>query len=126
MNGTDDNLDMPLHWAASRGVLNIVVALLAAGADINAANAQGISPLHKAAVFGQMAIIKNLSAKGADLNAVDSAGDSALHMAARGGFAPVVKHLIAANAAMAKNAAGELPVACSLNAGIKALFPAVE
>ena len=28
VNSTDDNMDMPLHWAASRGVLNIVIALL--------------------------------------------------------------------------------------------------
>ena len=50
----------PLHYAACRGVLNIIVRLLASGAEPDMANVQGSTPLHKACMFGQNAVVKKL------------------------------------------------------------------
>lgn len=49
-----------LHYAACRGVLNIIMRLLANGAQPGIANIQGSTPLHKACVFGQDAVVKKL------------------------------------------------------------------
>lgn len=50
----------PLHYAACRGVLNIIVRLLGSGAEPDMANVQGSTPLHKACMFGQNAVVKKL------------------------------------------------------------------
>lgn len=50
----------PIHYAACRGVLNIVVRLLNNGAEPDVANVQGFTPLHKACAFGQGAVVKKL------------------------------------------------------------------
>ncbi|CAM9694551.1 unnamed protein product, partial [Phaeothamnion confervicola] len=50
----------PLHYAAARGILNIVSRLLDGGADARTANHQGTTPLHKAAAFGHAGIVRIL------------------------------------------------------------------
>lgn len=50
----------PIHYAACRGVLNIIVRLLSSGAETDVANVQGSTPLHKACAFGQNAVVKKL------------------------------------------------------------------
>lgn len=49
-----------LHYAAARGVLNIILRLLSSGAEPDVANVQGSTPLHKACAFGQNAVVKKL------------------------------------------------------------------
>ena len=50
----------PLHLAAQGGHLDVMAALLEAGADINARAARGYSPLHFAIVFGPREFIDPL------------------------------------------------------------------
>ena len=68
-NATDEEGNTCLHWAVSRGVLNIVVRLTNAGADISQSNNAGVTPLHKATIFNQVAVVKKLVDLGADVNA---------------------------------------------------------
>lgn len=65
----------PLNIAASRGDRNIVLALLEAGADINAPGDEGYTPLHDAAEQGRDEIVKILLCRGADRTALNRMGD---------------------------------------------------
>jgi ankyrin repeat protein len=94
INSVDDNGDTPIHYAAARGVLNIVVALIEAGATIGKTNGQGVTALHKAAIFGQYAVCKKLIETGCDKDAADQDGNTALHYAAKCGFHHIVKTMI--------------------------------
>ena len=74
--------------------------LIAAGADLNAQNAQGFTPLHQAAAEGRAADIRALLVAGAELNARSRSGRlTALQIAVwrRAGLA-VVNALLAAGA----------------------------
>jgi ankyrin repeat protein len=62
----------PLHFAAHRGLTDVVQALLAAGADVHALEAVSQStPLHWAAEGGHLAIVDLLLAHGASLEVRD-------------------------------------------------------
>jgi ankyrin repeat protein len=57
----------PLHAAiAGRRELPVITALLAAGSDAGAVDAQGYTPLHLAASRGDVAVVELLMACGAD------------------------------------------------------------
>jgi ankyrin repeat protein len=63
----------PLHFAAHRGLAEIALALLDAGADVNAR--EGVSdatPLHWAAEAGHPALARLLVERGASIDAVDT------------------------------------------------------
>ncbi|KAG5189702.1 ankyrin repeat-containing domain protein [Tribonema minus] len=83
-----------LHYAAARGVVNVIAKLLDKGADPGLANCQGTTPLIRAAAFAQSAAIKKLVAAGADVNKADKEGNTVLHVASRGGHGSVVKLLL--------------------------------
>jgi cytohesin len=128
VNAVDDNMDTVLHYASSRGVLNIVVALLAGdgngGADVLRTNAQGVSVLHKACMFGQLAITKKLCDVGGDMAAQDSVGETPMHYAAKSGFPAIVKYLIEKGAPIdVANSAGMTPKQVAVNAATKGAFP---
>jgi ankyrin repeat protein len=85
--------DTPLHFATMgfrRGLagdrppnnLNIVNALIAAGANVNAINDDGYTPLHNAA-NGDINIVNALISAEADLNIRNVWGSTPLHIAAR-------------------------------------------
>ena len=57
-----------LHWAAHWDDLDIADALIAAGADVNAANELGVTPLQLACVNGSAAMTSRLLARGARAN----------------------------------------------------------
>lgn len=59
----------PLHQAISH--IKMLKALLAYGADINAADIRGSTLMHKAALNGDVAIIKLIADTGADMEAFD-------------------------------------------------------
>ena len=71
-----------LHWAARTGQTATVAALLAAGADANVPDPDGMTPLHFAAMNGQIEAVRLLLAAGADPHAQDSLGRAPLHYAA--------------------------------------------
>ncbi len=85
--------------AARRGDAAAVRALLAKGADVNAAPGDGMTALHWAAERGQQNVVALLLGAGAQASAVTRLGGyQPLHLAARGGHADVVTALLAANA----------------------------
>lgn len=83
-NATIDGLT-GLHWAALHGYYDVCVALLDAGADVNArSKIQGNTPLHE--VWnggGQVAVAQLLIERGADIDATEKFyGMTPLHYAA--------------------------------------------
>ncbi|CAM9503878.1 unnamed protein product [Pylaiella littoralis] len=105
VNASNDAGITPLHSAASfegpgdNG--GAVRALLAAGADIEAKEAQyGFSPLLSAAYckFTSVGTINALLLGGADINAVDASGQTALHMLCRRSRVDAVDLLLQAGA----------------------------
>ena len=76
-----------------------VKALLKQGADVNAAQGDGMTALHWASMNGDAALAQMLLAAGANIRATTRLGGiTALHMASQGGHAQVVAALIAAGA----------------------------
>ena len=71
----DDAGNTPLHKACSRGILNLVLALINAGGDIKTRNANGQTPLHKACICGHTSIVRTLIERGADVNLQDKEGE---------------------------------------------------
>lgn len=74
-------------------------SLIAAGADVNVRNKDGITPLISAAWDGEIEIVKALLAANADVNAGDSDINAGpLYRAAENGFTEIVRLLLAAGA----------------------------
>ena len=60
----------PLIAAAQKGHSAAILALLDAGADIEATSSHGLTALHAAAYYGHMASVRALVARGANRNAL--------------------------------------------------------
>ena len=76
-----------------------VRALLKQGADVNAAQGDGMTALHWAASLGDSTLTQMLISAGANVRATTRLGGlTALHMASQAGHAPVVAALVAAGA----------------------------
>jgi len=126
--------ETPLTVAAQKGYLEIVKELIAANADVNKAQDNGLTPLIFATLNGHLEIVKALIAakadvnngdplrnavnKGhleivkaliaakADVNSADDEGYTPLIVAAQKGYLEIVKELIAAGADVNKGNAG--------------------
>jgi len=70
-----------IHAASAAGSFPIALALIEAGADVNAVQQSGFTPLHAAAMTGQLELVKLLLDRGADPNAKADDGRTALAMA---------------------------------------------
>ena len=90
--------DPPLVAAAEHQDWPSVHALLAAGADVNAAQADGATALHWAAHWDDPAAVETLLQAGADVDAANDHGVTPLLLAAENGSAPVAGRLIEAGA----------------------------
>jgi ankyrin repeat protein len=91
--------ESPVADAAMRRDADAVRALLRQGADVNAAQADGMTALHWAGMNGDAELAKMLIYAGANLNATTRHGDhTPLHVAARYGRGPVVTVLVEAGA----------------------------
>ena len=91
--------EAPVADAAMRGDVEEVEALLRSGADVNAAQGDGMTALHWAAELGLADLAETLIAAGAFVDAVTRLGDfTALHVAARAGHGSVVRALVGAGA----------------------------
>jgi ankyrin repeat protein len=82
-----------LRGASAWGHVEVVAALLAAGAAVDAATAKGITALMLAAVRGHLEVTQALVAAGADVNLRDQHGYSAAAWATIEGRAPVAAYL---------------------------------
>ena len=91
----------PVADAAMRGNREAVRTLLQQGADVNAAQGDGMSALHWAADRGDAELTAMLVAAGATPAAVTRIGQyTPLHLASRSGNVAAVKALLAAGAAV--------------------------
>lgn len=87
--------DAPVADAAMKGDLEAVRELLRAGADVNAAQGDGMSALHWAAEHGDLEMAEVLVYAGAVVDATTRIGAyTPLHIASRGGHFSVVAALI--------------------------------
>lgn len=88
-----------LHHAAMRGAVDVVEALVAAGADLSCRASQCLSiPLHFAAACNHLAVVVVLLAAGSPVDSWDETARTPLHEAAQKGYGECVKALVAAGA----------------------------
>jgi len=81
LDARDTDGSTPLHCAVWKGHLQMVEALVDAGADVNAQNENdhwGTTPLHAAAHANQAGIAQLLIGRGANVNAKDREGRTPL------------------------------------------------
>jgi ankyrin repeat protein len=90
--------DASLVDAAREGDRDATLALLAHGANPNAADGNHATALHYAAHKGDAELVQKLLAAGADPKAENDFGSTPLSEAAEGGSAPVIAALLAAGA----------------------------
>jgi ankyrin repeat protein len=84
-----------LHWAVRTDNIEMTDLLIRAGANVSAANREGVMPLQLAALNGNAAMIERLATAGANVNAaLTKSGDTALMIAARTGKADAVRVLL--------------------------------
>lgn len=105
--------DAPVADAAMRGDTARVRQLLKQGADVNAAQGDGMTALHWAAGRGDAALIGVLVYAGARVDALTRNGNyTPLHLAARGGRAAAVRALLkgGANPNAVTSAGGVTPL----------------
>ena len=69
-----------IHEAARTGNIEAVKQHIAAGADVNAKDVDGINPLHYATWTDHKETVELLIDKGADVNAKDAAGNTPLDL----------------------------------------------
>ena len=94
----DDENNTALLLASQNGRPMVVDALLAAGADVDAANNNGDTPLILASLNGHGHVVDALLRAGAKVSAVDQFGSCALFYASRQGHCGLVDALLAAGA----------------------------
>lgn len=90
--------DTPLTSKAHRGKTACVEALLAAGADIEERDKQGMTPLLLAVAGGHLPCVRALLAAGADINRPDPFGNTPLMTAFSHRRLPVFRELLRAGA----------------------------
>lgn len=93
-NVEDENGCTPLFFAANRGALECLDALISGGASAHATNKKGLTPLHFAALAAQVEATKRLLAAHADVNLADNNGYLPIHYACRKGSVAVVRLLL--------------------------------
>ena len=91
---TDQVVGTPLFWSAMYGRLEVVRALIEAGADVNAKTNNDVSPLYMCAQEGHLEVARALIEAGADVNAKGKYDRTPLHSSAEYGHLEVARLLI--------------------------------
>ena len=125
MNAKAESGATALATAALYGHLAIVNQLLAAAADVSAADADGATALMMAAAQGQAEIVNALVAKGADVNVKwDVVGTTPLMAAASAGRAAAVRALLSRKADVnAANSDGQTALMVAAYGGLRETSP---
>ncbi|KXZ51175.1 hypothetical protein GPECTOR_13g662 [Gonium pectorale] len=89
----------PLHIAAINGRVEVVGALLEAGANMEAADKNGATPLYEASVKGDVDVVRRLLKAGANMEAANKERLTPLRVATKLGHVEVVRELTLAMAA---------------------------
>ncbi len=121
-------VDAPVADAVMKHDATRLKALLRQGADVNAAQGDGMTALHWAAMAGDAETVTMLVAAGARLEAVTRNGSYApLHLAARSGSVAAVKVLLdaGANVKAATSSGGTTPLHFAASLGDKAIVAAL-
>jgi len=101
----------PLQAAAFSGCVPALIALLRAGAHVNAANCRDYTALMATAWMGHAVAVEVLVAAGADVNSADAEGNTALHWASMGCRRDAASELLDAGARITLyDKAGRRPV----------------
>jgi ankyrin repeat protein len=99
MLGAGPPPEAPVADAAMRGDIDAVRQLLRDGADVNAAQSDGMTALHWAADRGEVEIAEVLLYAGANVGAITRIGEyTPLHIASRNGHVAVIDVLLEAGA----------------------------
>ncbi|XP_041466973.1 uncharacterized protein LOC121417356 isoform X2 [Lytechinus variegatus] len=80
-NSCDGRSVAPIHVASKSGSVDVVVALLDHGVDVNTRGYAGSTPLHLSAQAGQTQVANTLLNHGADITIVDDSGNTAVDVA---------------------------------------------
>jgi ankyrin repeat protein len=95
VNATQVDGTTALHWAVRADDLETADLLIRAGANVSAANREGVMPMQLAAINGSAVMIERLIKAGADPNAsLSNFHDTTLMLAARTGKADAIKVLL--------------------------------
>ena len=94
----DDSRSTALHMAAFDGKLQIMEALIKAGADVNIRNSKGETPLHKATLTRKTDAVQLLIHLGAKINVASNTGNMPLHFAVTAQTSELAEMLIKAGA----------------------------
>lgn len=94
LEATDDFGCTALHVAAHNGLIDQVLQLLDAHANVNACETWGETPLHMAARAGSTEVCDVLILRGADLDATNADGKTPLIVAAQAGNESTCKLLL--------------------------------
>ncbi|KAL7060760.1 hypothetical protein AAHC03_010143 [Spirometra sp. Aus1] len=95
-----------IHYAVSRGHLQMIDLLVSRGADINQRNVQGYTPLHLAITHSQTAALLHLISLGSNVELADEKGVQPIHLACELNDAESLKKLLHTSA-IDINAPGE-------------------
>lgn len=82
----------PLHFAAQEGDIDMIRAIVEAGADVNLPDGEGATALHYASMYGHAEVVEYLVSVGADVHARFGKA-TAVVLAAESGAAEVVELL---------------------------------
>lgn len=93
-NATDNEMDTPLHWAASSGKGLIVRTLLGHNVERDLPNSSGFTPLLAAANLGHAEVVRELLRAEVDLGKAEKLGWTALHFVADDGDQTTLHELL--------------------------------
>lgn len=94
-NGKEGDMSSPLRFALRKGLLEIAIDLLEAGASVNDKDTRGWTPLHFAAASPKLLpLVKLFIGKGADINAECQEGLTPVSLAVHSGNTEFVELLL--------------------------------